>query len=174
MSKTLAQLILKSNSTAIGKNSSAYLLFGGTNQGTEMKKYRRNISPQDREAASNLRGIWERKKRDFELTQEKAAEQFGGTQGLISQYLNGTIALGPVAVIKWSRILQVAPKDIRKDFKYSVVSEDLTPRALELAYKWLSLPPRHQNAIEQHLETLLEAVSGTNKEQEPPVLNPRH
>jgi len=124
------------------------------------KKTRRSITPADLRAADNLRKIWQRRKREWpHLTQEWTAEQFGGTQGLISHYLVGRAALGPVAVLKFSRILKVSPKQIRDDLNLTTVSDDLTPEALEFVYKWLSLPPKFRKDIVQTVDNLLTAGS---------------
>lgn len=125
----------------------------------EKKQIRRNITPEDLEAANNLRRIWNSKKRDLRLTQEKVANDIGVTQGAISQYMKGTVALGIAVTLSFARILQVSPKEIRKDFRYNVVSNDLTPEAIEFAYKWLSLPKRLRDAVEAHLDSLVEASS---------------
>lgn len=90
-----------------------------------MSKPRRSITNKDLEAAKNLKRIWDQRKKDGgweHLTQEWAANEYGGTQGLISQYLLGRTAIGPVAVLKFSRILKVTPKQIRPDFDLTTVS----------------------------------------------------
>lgn len=117
----------------------------------------RKITSADKIAAENLRRLWDSRKKSLGLTQEKvAAEEFDATQGLISQYLNGNIALGPVAVLRFARVLKCKPQEIRADFKYTVVSDDLTPDAIRFAYKWLSLPPRFRKDVERNVDNLLE------------------
>jgi transcriptional regulator with XRE-family HTH domain len=63
-------------------------------------------------AVTNLRKIWEQKKRQLELTQVEAADKLGWTQGAFSQYLNGITELGPAATIKLANFLGVDPEEI--------------------------------------------------------------
>jgi hypothetical protein len=130
-----------------------------------MKKTRK-ITKADKEAADRLKNLWRLRKKPLGLTQEKVAALWGGhgepkTQGLISQYLNGTIVLGPVAVMKWARILKVRPTDIRQDFEYKdMVSGDLRPDAIEIAIKWQSLPPRSAIDFKSMLDTMIGHIQG--------------
>ena len=64
------------------------------------------------EAVMNLRRIWHEKKYELKLTQAKAAEQLGWTQGAVSQYLNNLTELNPAAVIKLANFLGVHPLEI--------------------------------------------------------------
>lgn len=63
-------------------------------------------------AVTNLRKIWDQKKREMEITQIEAADKLGWTQGAFSQYLNGITELGPSAVIKLANFFGVDPIDI--------------------------------------------------------------
>lgn len=63
-------------------------------------------------AVTNLRKIWDQKKREMEITQIEAADKLGWTQGAFSQYLNGITELGPSAVIKLANFFSVDPIDI--------------------------------------------------------------
>lgn len=63
-------------------------------------------------AVTNLRKIWDQKKREMEITQIEAADKLGWTQGAFSQYLNGITELGPSAVIKLANFLGVDPEEI--------------------------------------------------------------
>lgn len=126
-----------------------------------VKGPKRRITPEDKRAADNLKRIWTERRKKLGLTQERVAELFGEkTQGLISQYINGRIALGPVATLRFAHILKCSPQEIRPDMKFSVVSDDLTPDAIRFAYKWLSLPPRFRRDVERHLDGLIEAGAG--------------
>lgn len=130
---------------------------------TERRKIpKRNITSADIEAARNLRRLWREKKTKLRLTQESVAtEEFGATQGLISQYLTGKIALGPVAVLKFAKVLQVEPREIRKDFDLlmGTSDKDLTAEARQLAHKWMALPSRMRDNVKKHIEDLLDAIS---------------
>lgn len=101
----------------------------------------RKISQADRDAAKRLKAIWSEKAKALGLTQQRAAEQFGRSQGLIGQYLNCHTALGPVAVLKFARILQVSPREIRPDFSFgTLVPGELPPDVIEIAIKLASVP----------------------------------
>ncbi|EPC6178350.1 helix-turn-helix domain-containing protein [Serratia marcescens] len=67
-------------------------------------------------AAKRLKAIWERKKAELHLTQDKAADILGfGTQGAVSHYLNAKTPLNTDTVIKFASLLGVAPEEIRPD-----------------------------------------------------------
>ncbi|WP_265498458.1 LexA family transcriptional regulator [Providencia rustigianii] len=78
----------------------------------------RKISDVDKNAAHNLKTIWEAKRDALGLTQEKAAEALGfSTQGAVSQYLNGRTALNTDTTLKFAALLQVPPEDINPELK---------------------------------------------------------
>ncbi len=78
----------------------------------------RKISDVDKNAAHNLKRIWEAKRDTLGLTQEKAAEALGfSTQGAVSQYLNGRTALNTDTTLKFAALLQVLPEDINPELK---------------------------------------------------------
>ena len=85
-----------------------------------------------KEVASNLRRIWERKKSEMKFTQVKAAKELGWTQGAISQYLNNLTEMGPQAVIKMANFLDVSPVEIDP----TIISQLPNIRLLETYYKW--------------------------------------
>lgn len=72
-------------------------------------------SPADIAAAGRLRAIWDRKKEDLGLTQDKMSEALDGTQGLVSQYLNGKIPLNYKTVLAFARALEIDAAAIRTD-----------------------------------------------------------
>jgi transcriptional regulator with XRE-family HTH domain len=77
---------------------------------------RKPLSESDKAAAANLRRIWDEKKRDLGLTQEKAAEAMGfTTQGAVSHYLNGYMPLNTDNLLKFAALLEVPPSAIRPD-----------------------------------------------------------
>lgn len=101
---------------------------------------KRTITPADREAAKRLKRIWEHKKKALHLTQEKAADQLGfKTQAAVSHYLNCRIALGPVATLKFARLLDVSPQDIRPDFEFVLLPGEIPQDVAELAIELASL-----------------------------------
>lgn len=77
---------------------------------------RKPLSGEDMAAARALRRLWDDRKTDLKLTQDKAAEQMGfATQGAVSHYLNGYTPLNTDAVLKFAALLQVPPSAIRPD-----------------------------------------------------------
>ena len=122
------------------------------------------------QAHRRLRAFWDTKARSLGLTQAKAAGQFGGTQALINAYLTGRAALGRAATMKFARILQVRPEDIRPDFRFSrELAEDFPEEVLEMACKLATLPEAQRRELlhtiemllrARHYEALLEQVEG--------------
>lgn len=81
------------------------------------KTKRRDLTAREKAAQQNLFRIWSEKKRGLGLTQDSAADKMGfKTQGAVNQYLNGRIPLNTDTVIKFAAILEVAPKEIDKEF----------------------------------------------------------
>lgn len=72
-------------------------------------------SPADLAAAKKLRAEWDARARGLALTQDKMAAKMGGSQGLVSQYLNGTIGLNYRALLLFADALQIKPETIRTD-----------------------------------------------------------
>lgn len=100
-----------------------------TNRLGWMKTKRKPLSDADREAAQNLRRIWDKKKSNLKLTQDAAAEKLGfTTQGAVSHYLNGYTPLNTDAVLKFAALLEVQPDDIRPDIG-SLLGSAVAPTA---------------------------------------------
>jgi transcriptional regulator with XRE-family HTH domain len=77
---------------------------------------KKTLDAADSETAVRLRKIWDQKKIELRLTQEKAADLLGfSTQASVSHYLNGTTPLNTDAVLKFSALLGVKPEEIRPD-----------------------------------------------------------
>lgn len=124
------------------------------------KRPNRRITQADIEAAKNLRRIWGQKKDKLNLTQERVGQdEFNSNQSLISQYLGGKIALGPVATMRFARVLQVDPRELRKDFDLMAWDDDLTPEARKIASKWMALPSRLREDVRKHIDNLLDVVT---------------
>lgn len=76
---------------------------------------RRPLTDEEIQAADRLREIWDRRAKDLNLTQEKAAHALGfKNQSAVSQYLNGRVPLSAKALAGLSRLLEVTPEDISK------------------------------------------------------------
>lgn len=109
-----------------------------------MRERKRNITDADRKAAANLRRIWDRKKKELKLTQEGVGPRIGGkkggSQGLVSQYLNGVIALNAVATLRFAQVLLVSPSEIRDDIDFdTVVPPELPPDLAQTVVRLLAL-----------------------------------
>ena len=77
----------------------------------------RRMEKQAVEDAKRLKKIWTEKKDVLFLSQTKAADEFGyNSQGSVSQYLNGKVALNMSAVAKFAKLLQVNVSDISPTF----------------------------------------------------------
>jgi len=71
------------------------------------------ITEEDTLVSKRLREIWDEKKDELGLSQEKAAGRMGfSTQAAVSQFLNGRIALNKENVLKFSELLGVSPEEI--------------------------------------------------------------
>lgn len=84
-----------------------------------MKK-RTGLTPEEDAKGQRLRSIWDAKRKPLGLTQEKAGETLGMTQGAVGQYLNRRIPLGTNALLGFSRILEVDPREIDPAFHFPV------------------------------------------------------
>lgn len=91
-------------------------------------KPRRDLTPAERDAADNLKRIWEEKRQRLDLTQERAAERLGWTtQGAVSHYLNGRNPLNADAILRFASLLDVDPREI------DPAIAELLPRAESLS-----------------------------------------
>lgn len=70
--------------------------------------YSKDLPP----AVTNLKKIWDLKKKEMRFTQVEAAKDLDWTQGAISHYLNGITQLNPAAVIKFANFLGVPAVEI--------------------------------------------------------------
>lgn len=90
---------------------------------------RKSLSEEDVKAAIRLKEIWNTRKSELGLTQDRAAEILGfSTQGAVSHYLNAQTPLNLEAVLKFASLLEVPPEHIRPDLAemFKIVRE-LTP-----------------------------------------------
>ncbi|MEK6787945.1 MAG: helix-turn-helix domain-containing protein [Pseudomonadota bacterium] len=73
---------------------------------------KRELTKSEKEECAALKSIFLLRKRDAGLTQESAADFLGyKTQGAVSQYLNGKVALNLQAAIGFSRLLDCKVRD---------------------------------------------------------------
>lgn len=77
----------------------------------------RVLSPTEIADAKRLRLLWQSKKEELGLSQVKAAKELGyHSQGAISQYLNGKVAMNFHAVAKFAKLLRVDVQEIAPRF----------------------------------------------------------
>lgn len=90
---------------------------------------RKSLSEEDVRAAHRLKEIWNSRKSELGLTQDRAAEILGfTTQGAVSHYLNAQTPLNLEAVVKFAGLLKVAPERIRPELaEMFKMVRDLTP-----------------------------------------------
>lgn len=74
-----------------------------------MKK--RNLSDSEQKECAALKKIYEERKAEIGLTQQKAANSLGMTQSAVNHYLNGTNALNAVVASGFAKLLNVAVSD---------------------------------------------------------------
>lgn len=113
------------------------------------KSRNRNITKADLQATERLRRIWDQQQRARKFNQTDAGAEMGMTQGAVSQYLTGRIALGPVATLKFAKYLGCNPLEIRPDLtKIGIEPGALTIDAIRLAFHWQeNLDPDVQEAV---------------------------
>lgn len=89
----------------------------------------RTLTPKDQAKAARLKELWNARKKDLNLTQEKAAEMMGyANQGVVSQFLNGMVALSAEATLKFSKLLMVPPSRIDPDIQAFAFADDAPRR----------------------------------------------
>ena len=77
---------------------------------------RRPMNEIEKQWQLNLRSVWERKKKELGLTQEKLAAKIGWrTQGAVTSYLNGRLPLNTDAKLKFAEALEVDVSEIDPD-----------------------------------------------------------
>lgn len=94
------------------------------------KLKKRTFTDIDAETARNLKVIWEDKKKERgpngkrKYTQEICAEAIGISQGTFNQYLNGKLAFGRDAVMRFAKLFNVSPDELRPNFYTPEIKED--------------------------------------------------
>jgi hypothetical protein len=77
-----------------------------------MSNERKALTNYERKLAERVKRIWLRKKNDLGLSQERAAEQIGLTQGGLNHLLNGRRPINIEMVLKFSALLDETPMPI--------------------------------------------------------------
>jgi phage repressor protein C with HTH and peptisase S24 domain len=104
--------------------------------GAERKK---PLTYEQAAACRRLRKLWDARRRELQLTQDKAAEAVGVTQGAIGNQLNGRLAVSLRALSKWSKLLRVNPSEIDPVLAKQLVIADDTREA-----EWVDITARKQ------------------------------
>ncbi|MFO1434179.1 MAG: helix-turn-helix domain-containing protein [Candidatus Competibacteraceae bacterium] len=135
---------------------------------------RRQLTIQQAESARFLLQIWNERKVQLGLTQKKAADMLGITQSAIGQYLHGIIPLNTDTVIKFARLLGVAPSEISPDTaeKFDVVgpviahagqeSIEISPDEFEWIKMMRRLWPSDRNTIKRIVAALVQSEEHQN------------
>jgi transcriptional regulator with XRE-family HTH domain len=128
---------------------------------------KRKLTPQELDAAKRLENLWNQRKHELGLTQEKVAHLCGwGTQGAFSQYLRGRIPLNLDAVLKIAKVIQVEPESIMPEIADLLSSNtgslDDDP-AFQLASAIRSLPEKERLALETLVDSLQHLINVNRK-----------
>lgn len=111
---------------------------------------RRNITPQDLENAARLKAKWIVYKEATKSTQADLAELLGfAGQGVVTQYLNGSIALNTDAILRFARVLGVTPAEINPDLAgISITPKDMHLTRVPILGTLSGAPPGRLASIE--------------------------
>jgi phage repressor protein C with HTH and peptisase S24 domain len=112
------------------------------------RKHNRLITDADLFAAQRLKSAWDEASKRLNITQDDVAEIMDGTQGLVSQYLNGKIALNYRALLAFCKAMELEdPRLIRDDLPEQrlAVRDSSTPTyavvaAGEIRHGYVRLP----------------------------------
>ncbi len=105
------------------------------------------MSEHDRQCADRLKGIWNARKQELHLTQEKVAQLAGwSSASAFGAYLHGRIPMNLNAKITLAKILEVDPKEIDPNMP-AVPSNELTDDEKQLLANFSKLPIRLKRAM---------------------------
>ncbi|WP_444904202.1 helix-turn-helix domain-containing protein [Microbulbifer sp. CnH-101-E] len=118
---------------------------------------RRPLTAHEQTCIERLRNIWDEKKKELGLTQEKAAALIGwSSQGSVAQYLTGRIPLNTDAILRFSKLLQVEPWEIDPNHAMTEFANIGQIRRRNL----LILAEEHgEGALEQELQDILPSLT---------------
>lgn len=81
----------------------------------EKRRHTRTFTLADKAARDRLQAIWDRKAEALGVNQQTVADLMERSQGLVSQYQIGRLALNYRAVMAFAKALEVDPTEIRSD-----------------------------------------------------------
>jgi len=119
---------------------------------------RRELTNIEKSWQKNLKAIWDSKKNELELTQEKLAAALGWkTQAAVTSYLNGRIPLNTDAKLKFAKALKVSVSEI--DPEFSTPQERLPQNSTEFLEQYgdriASMPESEQIKLAGKIEMLV-------------------
>jgi hypothetical protein len=142
MAQNISPAVSIVNSKAIcadGRRSIASLMMKKT-------QHNRVITEADQYAAARLKALWLEIPRDRRPTQQQLADAWDGpgeaNQSLISQYMNGGIALNYRALLFFAKALGVAPEQIRNDLPEQQIAKASTVQETAAPYRRTSQSQR--------------------------------
>lgn len=81
------------------------------------------INENDRAAARRVKQLWFEYKKKNKVSQERAAQQIGMSQGSFSQYINGSVPMSIAVLARFCGFFNVKPWDIRQEFRNTDLEE---------------------------------------------------
>lgn len=134
------------------------------------KKPRKPLEPEQIEDARRLRLLWD-KRPEPQISQAKFAADngLGDTQGIVWQYISGTIPLNLAAAIKFARGLRCRVQDFSPTLAahlspaQEVAGKELTPREELLVEYVLKLTHEQQGELLVPLRAAIEANDTSQK-----------
>lgn len=115
------------------------------------------MTEHDELCAKNLFRIWNNKKRDLGLTQEKVAKRANWSgASAFGHFLHGREPLNEKTILKLSEILEVKPSEIDPEFFSGVpmLPDELSEDQKELINDYNALSPELQRAILTQIKAL--------------------
>ena len=77
---------------------------------------RRELDAREREAAQNIKRLWNEKRIREDVTETEAAKALGWSQSMFAHYKNGRQPAGVHAIVKLAEYFGCKPTDIRPDY----------------------------------------------------------
>lgn len=115
------------------------------------KENRRVPNDQELEAASRIRDVWLKNKKRLGLSQDRAAEALGWSQGVFNGYINGKRPLTVQAVLRFAKLLEVSAVELAPEIVNANESDVLGIEKISNT----GLPVKSQLEIKNIVETLV-------------------
>jgi transcriptional regulator with XRE-family HTH domain len=109
------------------------------------------LTAAEKAEARKLKALFEAKKRELGLTQEKLGELLGTTQGGVSHYLNGRARISDYTLLRFAHHLKIDPEQVRPGLLARLPhvsgAMELSDRALLFAREFDELPEGDQELL---------------------------